>query len=415
MPSYVKLRINVSKISQSVINPSRLCKLSTTLQSGSRKLSANHLKFYVRSNFEPILLLFHVQSTDMKTKTRHDFAQQLYTACMSPDHKSRIAVTLSKSTWFPFLQQILKNTSPKDISKSVWIEIIAHAIQKKGIEWIPGTESSHISWKPEGFVKLTGQQPLRPQPMARPGTTASAVNELQRRQQELAHQRTRRIDFAYFGCSMSFNETPRFLREAFKRSMENIDNSEKKDLMVREHYHHALECLGNCIAVQHPHCDLMLILALTLASSSETPYADLNKETFITKIGKNRDKGQFAAAVVMRMLWFLLPDQFPEKNTKTYYGMTVMATKVEQKGANNKTMLLLGWVRQKSKTARLTPRTKDLELESSERLEEIRSELMSLRKNADGFIRRVFRMKTSKGQEDKNNNWVERCSSIIKG
>lgn len=53
-----------------------------------------------------------------------------------------------------------------------------------------------------------------------------------------------------------------------------------------------------------------------------------------------------------------------------------------------------------------SPRNSEVKLRAEQDLMSLRKELLSLRKDADGFIRRVFH------SHDKV--WVERCSSIIK-
>ncbi len=58
-----------------------------------------------------------------------------------------------------------------------------------------------------------------------------------------------------------------------------------------------------------PLCDLIILLALTMASSTETPQAKGKKQGFCT--GKRKDPDILAANMVTRMLWYLQPSKFP--------------------------------------------------------------------------------------------------------
>lgn len=64
----------------------------------------------------------------------------------------------------------------------------------------------------------------------------------------------------------------------------------------------------------------------------------------------------------------------------------------------------LGWI-DVADTKRRTPRISDSTLRSEEKLFRLRKELLTLRKDPEGFIEFVF------GSSDRN--WVDRCSSII--
>ena len=78
---------------------------------------------------------------------------------------------------------------------------------------------------------------------------------------------------------------------------------------------------------------------------------------------------------------------------------------VEHKGVSNRLLRELEWV-QVVRGNRDSPRNSDLTLQSREKLLRRRRELISLRNDAFGFIRSVFR--------SYDNIWVERCSAIIK-
>ncbi len=77
---------------------------------------------------------------------------------------------------------------------------------------------------------------------------------------------------------------------------------------------------------------------------------------------------------------------------------------LEHKGVNNRVLRELGWIEVHGN--RDSPRNSDSKLRSEEELHKMHIELMSLRKNADGFIQRIFR--------STDRIWIDRCSSIIK-
>jgi hypothetical protein len=78
--------------------------------------------------------------------------------------------------------------------------------------------------------------------------------------------------------------------------------------------------------------------------------------------------------------------------------------RIEHKGVSNRILRELGWVEVMG--SRDSPRNNEVKLRAEQELIGLRRELLSLRKDADGFIRRVF--------HSHDRVWVERCSSITK-
>lgn len=78
---------------------------------------------------------------------------------------------------------------------------------------------------------------------------------------------------------------------------------------------------------------------------------------------------------------------------------------IEHKGVSNRLLRELHWVKV-VRGNRDSPRNSDLMLQNREMLLRRHRELISLQKNAVGFVRSVFRSGDS--------IWFERCSAIIK-
>jgi len=78
---------------------------------------------------------------------------------------------------------------------------------------------------------------------------------------------------------------------------------------------------------------------------------------------------------------------------------------LEHKGVSNRVLRELGWV-VVMQGNRDSPRNSDLRLQSRSKLIQMRKELLSSRKHAEGFIGQVF--------HSFDRIWVDRCSLIIK-
>lgn len=104
------------------------------------------------------------------------------------------------------------------------------------------------------------------------------------------------------GCEIPFTRIPPIV-EAGLRAQDR--QFEKRDERIQEHYCMVRHCLGTCFG--DPLFDLMLMYTLILASCSVM--LTVVDERF--DVGKRKDGKMFAANLVMRMLWYLKPDDFP--------------------------------------------------------------------------------------------------------
>ena len=339
----------------------------------------------------------------VSTKTRRDFSRELYDACAKDDDSSRKSFSSKHSTWFSILRSTIRHSAGHthttrhaaagDVGKEDWVDALSSAMLSNGIECVPGMYQSRISCTK--IVRLVGQAPSSQAMKARPGSLKRAAIEAECRAELWAKRRKMTIDF---GCKIPFTNIPKMIDEGF-RLMEK--NFKRGDARVLRHYEVARHSLVGCLG--DPLCDLMLMIALTLASSSETPWVAPKSNHF--EVGPKKDARLLAANLVTRMLWFLRPQDFPwDKDDGQVLRVSEMTKKVEQKGVNNRVLRELGWVVVVRGT-RDSPRNSDVELQKMEELLWMRKELLGLRKDATRFIRRVF--------HSHDNIWVERCKGII--
>jgi len=334
----------------------------------------------------------------VSTKARRDFSGELYDACVKDDDSSRKSFSSKHSTWFSVLRSairhaVTKNTTADTLGKEYWVGAISAAMLSNGIECVPGTYLTRISCT--RVVRLVGEAPSSQAMKARPGSLKRAAIEAECRAELWAKRRKMTIDF---GCKIPFTNIPEMVEEGF-RLMEK--NFKRGDAGVLRHYQVARHSLVGCLG--DPLCDLMLMIALTLASSSETPWVPPKSNQF--EVGPRKDARLLAANLVTRMLWFLRPQDFPwDKDDGQVLRVSEMTKKVEHKGVNNRVLRELGWVVVVRGT-RDSPRNSDVELQKAEELLWMRKELLGLRKDATRFIGRVFHSQDS--------IWVERCKSII--
>ena len=72
----------------------------------------------------------------------------------------------------------------------------------------------------------------------------------------------------------------------------------------------------------------MLMLALTIASSTVTPFVAVGKDV-ISEAPKQKNRPMLAVSMVTRMLWFLRPEAFPwEKDLKGVLRVSEMTKKI---------------------------------------------------------------------------------------
>ncbi|KAB5522988.1 hypothetical protein GE09DRAFT_1258623 [Coniochaeta sp. 2T2.1] len=301
------------------------------------------------------------------------------TSLLEPE--STVARTVSTATRYDFATQLsvlggaIQYTDDSAVSSRDWIDSIVSVTASVGIEWVPGSHRKKIT--SQHVVQLVGRMPGKQILAARPGSLKRAAMEaeLEMAAEERGPKRPQRrtVDL---GQDIPFGRVPKIILA----------------------YNCLVDRLGDLL------CDLMLMLTLTIAASSVTPYVAPSEKVF-GAAPKRKDPAMLAANIVTRMLWFLCPEVFPwEHDERGVLRVGEMTKKIEHKGINNRTLRQLGWI--VSKTTRDSPRNVEYKLRAEDELFQVYKDLLYLRrKDADGFILRIF------GSVDPV--WVDRCASII--
>jgi hypothetical protein len=107
-----------------------------------------------------------------------------------------------------------------------------------------------------------------------------------------------------FGCAIPFTKIPDLIEEGFQASRRLFINGNPK---VLAHYEAARDCLEECLG--DPLCDVLLMIVLTFASSTDTPTLPIHSHKF--RVGPRKDPSILAITLATRMLWFLCPQSFP--------------------------------------------------------------------------------------------------------
>ena len=354
------------------------------------------------SEYEPIWRMMAAgrPRTEVLPKSRHDFVRELYTGCHSNNSSIRQALSSKHSTWFAVLHAVIKFTPAVRVSEDSWQSGLRAALEESHIECMPGSHRSLLSAR--RVVRLVGnRQPPSRVLMAQHGSLKRDAMEAELRVLQLRQPQPLRqvIDF---GEAIPFKRIPKLVNDGFASLLKP---SKVRVGEVVAHYERARNCLLDCLG--EPLCDLLLMLAVTYGSSSETPAVEERGKGFTA--GKRKDQEQFAACLVTRMLWFLRPDSFPWKvDDGQVLRVSKMTEKIEHKGVNNRFLCEAGWV--VTSVARPSPRNSEIGLQDEGKLQEYYKELLKLRKQPDQFIALVYRV----GKDEDKELWVARSSTIIR-
>lgn len=244
------------------------------------------------------------EASFMTTKTRRDYAEEIYTALRTGENVE--AFTSKHSSWASVLKAAIDHTRQDTVTRENWVESIAAAMLSLGIEWTPGSHRGKLTSR--RVVKLMGSVvPSRRIMLARPGSLKRAALEAAAEYEAsqsmgLKRTRRRRIDF---GCKIPFEKVPELVQTGFD---ELRRGSARRDPRVLSHYRAAICCLESCLG--DPRCDVLLMLALTVGASSATPQV-LETEDSFSVATKRKEPALLVANLVTKMLWFLRPEAFP--------------------------------------------------------------------------------------------------------
>lgn len=109
------------------------------------------------------------------TKSRQDFAEELYQSCMKNQGPDRHALSSLHSTWFSVLHAVFTFTNHDCVTKEQWLGGLAAAMLSNRIECMPGSHCSRITYR--RVVKLVGHVLPRRAIAARPGSLKRAAIE----------------------------------------------------------------------------------------------------------------------------------------------------------------------------------------------------------------------------------------------
>lgn len=256
-------------------------------------------------------------------KTRYDFANELCKAALDDKGSSDASLASTHATWLPILRGAMQHTAEKVMSKGDWVEAVATAMASADIEWMPGSHRKRITSR--RVIVLSGQATRRYVLTARPGSLKREAMEAEQRMalEDAPNPKRLRRAKIDFGQSIPFNTVPDMVRAGFA---ELDDTFAKGDQLVRRHYQAAQSCLVGTLG--DPLCDLMLMLALTIASSTVTPFVAVGADV-ISDAPRQKNRRMLAASLVTRMLWFLRPEAFPwEQDSKGILRVSEMTKKM---------------------------------------------------------------------------------------
>jgi hypothetical protein len=246
------------------------------------------------------MVMPNLNQATISFKTRRDFANELYHSCIQEKPRVSQAYSTQHSTWFSVLQAVFRSTDKQYLNEEQWISALSTSMLSNKIECLPGSHLAHITVK--RVIRLVGSAqpnaefPTRTNLLKRPATDLVEGDRRQIKKQK--------IDF---GCPVPFITIPPLVELGFKKN-DKIFGGPNGHPKILEHYHVARMTLEQCLG--DPVCDVMLMMALTLASSSVTPAISVKAKDFCK--GAQKDPALFAANLVTRMLWFLCPTKFPK-------------------------------------------------------------------------------------------------------
>ncbi|KAG6067644.1 hypothetical protein E4U32_003236 [Claviceps aff. humidiphila group G2b] len=356
-------------------------------------------------------------------RTRQDHMRDLVSGI--GDKRKRGIHSSKDATWPDPLLQAMAVKFPEADHWAIALDVQFRA---SGIEWVPGSPGGRIT--STAVVRLQNTKTAIPLlvPAGESGTFLREVSEVtiegEKRMQRQAAERERpRINF---GCKLPFITIPDLIVDGLAKSRKIL--ASKSDRLFLGHYELAMNTLTTNL--QHPLCQYMLMLILTVCSSTDTPQVLLKATEFsVSMAGKRKDPAQLALAMATRMLWFVYPRIFPWQ-TDPYSlscGGSEMAKKLgmytsrvavlnafllqinnlhgpEKLGCCTRMLRMLGWVTVRG--ARENPRHIDLTLTPQADLLKEMCYLKSAMKRPYYFFYQVFK--------SPDEMWMERCQSIIR-
>lgn len=178
--------------------------------------------------------------------------------------------------------------------------------------WAPGAHHGRLTCT--RILQLAGVAKPKQLILAPLGSTKRNAIEAEMRwkteEQQPKRARRRIIDLGY---KLPFQVVPKLILDGFAQHYKTCEQEDTP--AVGNHFQAAHSCLISLIAENDWRCDLMLMLALTVASSSVTPKVNKSKLEF-EAANRKKEPDRLAAMLVTRMLWFLKPKAFPSEGNE---------------------------------------------------------------------------------------------------
>ncbi|KAG9249377.1 uncharacterized protein F5Z01DRAFT_641250 [Emericellopsis atlantica] len=185
--------------------------------------------------------------------TRDDLARDLYNALTNDNKRSAGPFAQKYATWPAILKAALQHTD---------VNAIALAIRRSDIEWCPGQHGTSITYK--HVIRLQGSTRPTPALPYRKGSSKRAAIEAEHRILEGSVRKRARRPTISFNQPIPFTYVPTTVIAGFKIAFRRAETE-----AIKGHYQLALDTLTSCLG--EPIYDLMLMIALTHAASTETP------------------------------------------------------------------------------------------------------------------------------------------------
>lgn len=255
-----------------------------------------------------------------KQVVRSDFSEAFYNAMRNSSVKSRGRYAAANATWPSVLQAAVAHTDKTTIDAKMWAMAIETAMIRVQIDWMPGQYRHRLTFRQ--VTEITGH--------ARPEKMTSASSTKREAAEDLLYtERRKRVKKmrVSFGAEIPFRTLPKMIDNGF-RELDKIFAPLNQS--IREHYTLARMCIER--QLHDPLTSLMLMIAVTLGSSTETPGVDhtLKPEEQYISPAKQKDPSTYAAALSTRMMWFLDRSSFPWDKTTGGLALPVaqMTTKI---------------------------------------------------------------------------------------
>ncbi|PTB53284.1 hypothetical protein M431DRAFT_521452 [Trichoderma harzianum CBS 226.95] len=317
--------------------------------------------------------------------------------------------------WLDVLRPVFEMTASTDISgahREQWRNHIGSALKENQIDWVMGIHSSFLTAKIAQRIVSNEESQQRTIAMS-----------------SLTHTReiTRFKDKGEginFGCKFPLkNGLPDGLVQGFKKLQENTNscNSLPNPGLIN-HYKKAFSLLEELQS--EPQVELLCILALTVGMTLDmtiyiVPKKDAKDEVARFAIASSSVKpkrgGARVALLALRMLWYLMPEEFAWEKAKGYglkveeeteYSTQRVREATDQYMITNSMLAALGWLDCPKDQVNGSSKSKHMRIASKEALDARLEQLRSLMPKPTDFVREVFQSDDPK--------WVDQCKAIIK-